>query len=40
MYLKTTDERPLLRECLPAIEDIVTTAIDMAAAKQGLSRPA
>ncbi len=39
-YLKTTDERPLLRECLPAAEDIVTAAIDLAAVKEGLSRPA
>ena len=40
MYVKTTDERPLLRECLPAVEDIVTAAIDLAAVKEGLSRPA
>ncbi len=39
-YLKTTDERPLLRECEPAAEDIVTAAIDLAAVKEGLSRPA
>jgi len=40
MYLKATDERVLTRECLPAAEDTVTAAIDLAAAKEGLSRPA
>ena len=40
MYLKTTDERSLLRECLPVVEDIVTANIDLAAGREGLSRPA
>jgi FdhE protein len=40
MYLKATDERVLLRECLPAAEDVVTAAIDLAAAREGYSRPA
>lgn len=40
MYIKTTDERPLLRECLPMAEDIVTANIDLAAAAEGFSRPA
>ena len=33
-YLKTTDERPLLRECLPAVEEIVTADLDIAMSQE------
>jgi FdhE protein len=39
-YLKTTDERKLQRESVPAAEDIITANIDMAATKEGYSRAA
>lgn len=39
-YLKTTDERKLQRESVPAAEDIITATIDMAATKEGYSRAA
>jgi FdhE protein len=39
-YIKATDERKLLRECLPVIEDVVTAVIDIAATKEGYSRAA
>lgn len=39
-YLKTTDERKLQRESVPAAEDIVTATIDLTATKEGYSRAA
>lgn len=39
-YVKATDERKLLRECLPAVEDIVTVSIDLAATREGYNRAA